>query len=37
VDDFGEEEEEPPAGEEANNLLEELNGDNLVGELCNNQ
>jgi hypothetical protein len=37
VDDFDEEEEEPPAGEENNNLLEEFNGDDLLGELCNNQ
>ena len=37
VDDFSEEEDEQPAGEENNNLLEEFNGDDLVGELRNNQ
>jgi len=37
VDDFEEEEEEPAAGDDANNLLEEFNGDDLVGELPNNQ
>ncbi len=37
VDDFEEEEEELPAGDDANNLLEEFNGDEIVGELGNNQ
>jgi hypothetical protein len=37
VDDFSEEEEEPPAGEENNSMLEEFNGDDLLGLLCNNQ
>jgi hypothetical protein len=37
VDDFEEEEEEQPAGEEANNLLDDFNENELIGELHNNQ
>jgi hypothetical protein len=37
VDGFEEEEEEPAAGDDAKNLLEEFNGDDLVGELRSNQ